>query len=159
MKISCLRSVWVLTYTFSFRLLQAPQNRPPEIRNTWEFLVLLVLGFTINQRFSAAKQLQNFTYCICIEIFIWTWGSSSIPLAWPTWSHQLFLMANQSQSSHSSVITSYLAWFIIPSAEKWYLWKDPSRQTAAMWPELTKAQMQAHSWGTVKLANDHWDPA
>ena len=56
--------------TFSFRLLQAPQNRPPEIRNTWEFLVLLVLGFTINQRFSAAKQLQNFTYCICIEIFI-----------------------------------------------------------------------------------------
>ena len=36
-----------------------------------------------------------------------------------------------------------------------YLWNDPSRQTAYMWPWLPKAQIQAHSW--VKK-NTLWFP-
>ena len=56
-----------------------------------------------------------------------------------------------------------------PFAEKWYLWKEPSRHTAKIIPcpiffaeppgSVPKAQTQATSCGTVKLARDHCDPA
>ena len=98
--------------------------------------------------------------------------------------HYSFSISCHSQSSHNSVKTSYATWLQTPSAEKWYLWNDPSKQIAYIVPWAwfkalclepvtlslleecvsdllfgePKAHIQATSCGTVKLANDHWDP-